>query len=443
MSKFISFSNLKGDIFGGINAGLTALPIAIAFGFLVFSGIDAPDAIMVGAIAGITTSVLLGFLASLLGGNNALISGASAPLVIVTSAIAAFAYTQYGTLEAALSVVILSLIFCGLFQIIFGLIRIGKYIKHLPYSVFSGFLTGIGILIILLQIFPLIGMKSPSGAIAVFSSLSGIAKEFNLTSLLWGLMTIVIIYLFPFVTKKIPSTFIALIAVTALSTLTAFDPGLTIGKISSVIPELHFSIFMGLDWSIVKMAIIPGFVLACMGAIITIFTSIKSDSYIKSEHNSNRELLAQGMGNIVTAIFGGIAGSGNSATTIENCKSGGQTKLSGMIHSILLVAILLGLGQFFRYIPLSALAGVLITVGIGMIDKKALKNYFKNSKTELLAFIIVILLTIFVDIIPAVGIIMTISVLLLIKQQGIEKDTTKEKTVLNPESEISPSEQNK
>ncbi len=416
MQSFISFKNIRGDLFGGLTAGIVAIPLALAFGIQAFSNVDDPAAVMLGALAGITGAMMLGFFASLFGGTPAQVSGPTGPMTVITAGLVGAAYARFGNLESALTVVIISFIICGLFQIIFGLIRLGKYIRYIPYPVLSGFMSGIGLIIILLQIFPLFGMKSPATIIGVFGELPSIINAFSIQALLMGLLTIAIIYLFPLITKKVPSTLVALLAVSVLATFTGFDAGLTIGKIPSGFPAFHYEAFSGLNWEMFTMAIIPGLTLAGLGAIDTLLTSVVADNITGTRHKSNRELIGQGIGNTISGLFGGIPGAGATMRTVVNVKSGGKTKLSGMFHSLLLLGVLLGLGPFVSYIPLSVLAGVLITVGIGIIDFKGLKDLFRIPRADAVVLIIVLLLTVFVDLLQAVGIGMVIASVLFMKR---------------------------
>jgi sulfate permease, SulP family len=179
MQSFISFKNIRGDLFGGLTAGIVAIPLALAFGIQAFSNVDDPSAVMLGALAGITGAMMLGFFASLFGGTPAQVSGPTGPMTVITAGLVGAAYARFGNLESALTVVIISFLICGLFQIIFGLIRLGKYIRYIPYPVLSGFMSGIGLIIILLQIFPLFGMKSPATIIGVFGELPSVINAFS------------------------------------------------------------------------------------------------------------------------------------------------------------------------------------------------------------------------------------------------------------------------
>ena len=400
---FISTKNLKGDIFGGITAGIVALPLALAFGIQAFGGIDDPAASSMGALAGLIGATLLGFFASLFGGTHSQISGPTGPMTVITAAL-------------------ISGVWASLFQIVFGIIKLGKYVRYIPYPVLSGFMSGIGVIIILQQIYPLIGLKSPVLVVDMITQLpERIAGGISLAALFLGLGTIAIIYLFPLITKKIPSTLVALLVMTIVALFCNMDEKLLIGSIPAGFPMPFFAkegiSLSGLNWGeILKASIIPGLTLAGLGSIDTLLTSVVADNITKTHHNSNRELVGQGIGNMISGLFCGIAGAGATMRTVVNVKSGGRSQISGMVHSLLLLAVLLGLGRFVRYVPLSVLAGILITVGWGIIDFKGFKDLLKIPRADAVVLIIVFLLTVFVDLLTAVGIGMVIACVLFMKR---------------------------
>ena len=418
----ISTKNLKGDIFGGITAGIVALPLALAFGIQAFGGIDNPAASSMGALAGLIGATLLGFFASLFGGTHSQISGPTGPMTVITAALISGVWASQQSMSAVLISMSLAGLFCGLFQIIFGIIKLGKYVRYIPYPVLSGFMSGIGVIIILQQIYPLIGLKSPVLVVDMITQLpERIAGGISLAALFLGLGTIAIIYLFPLITKKIPSTLVALIVMTVVALFCNMDEKLLIGSIPAGFPMPFFAkegiSLSGLNWAeILKASVIPGLTLAGLGSIDTLLTSVVADNITKTQHNSNRELIGQGIGNMISGMFCGIAGAGATMRTVVNVKSGGRTQLSGMVHSLLLLAVLLGLGRFVRFVPLSVLAGILITVGWGIIDFKGFKDLLKIPRADAVVLIIVFLLTVFVDLLTAVGIGMVIACVLFMKR---------------------------
>ena len=422
---FIKTNNIKGDIFGGITAGIVALPLALAFGIQAFGGIDSPEASSIGALAGLVGATLLGFLASLFGGTHSQISGPTGPMTVITASIISGAWTasggNIGTVLVAMS---LAGIFCGLFQILFGLIRIGKYVRYIPYPVLSGFMSGIGVIIILQQLYPLIGRKSPVSTIDMIAQFpEACSQGISLMALAIGIGTILLILALPHLTKKVPSTLVALIVMTLISVGLSYDSAMTIGDIPAGLP---LPLFMkdaidvsSIDWlKAIEAALVPGLTLAGLGSIDTLLTSVVADNLTKTKHNSNRELIGQGIGNAFAGLFCGISGAGATMRTVVNVKSGGRTQISGMVHAVLLLAILLGLGSLVKYVPLAVLAGILITVGWGIIDFRGFRDLAHIPKADAFVLIVVFLMTVFVDLLTAVGIGMVIACFLFMMRAG-------------------------
>ena len=419
---FIETNNLKGDIFGGITAGIVALPLALAFGIQAFGSVDDPAASSMGALAGLVGATLLGFFASLFGGTHSQISGPTGPMTVITATLISGVWASQHSLSAVLISMSMAGLFCGLFQILFGVIKIGKYVRYIPYPVLSGFMSGIGVIIILQQLYALVGLKSPVLTIDMIVELperlsGGISYE----ALLLGLGTIAIIWLMPKISKKVPATLVALLVMTVVSLFLKMEDRLLIGAIPGGLPMPFFAnsniSLAGIDWyETIKVAIVPGLTLAGLGSIDTLLTSVVADNITKTHHNSNQELIGQGIGNMMGGLFCGIGGAGATMRTVVNVKSGGRTKISGMIHSLLLLAILLGLGGLVRYVPLSVLAGILITVGWGIIDFKGFKDLPKIPKADASVLLIVFGLTVLVDLLTAVGIGMVIACVLFMKR---------------------------
>lgn len=423
----LSTTNLKGDIFGGITAGIVALPLALAFGIQAFGVIDVqdvPNIGAVGALAGLVGAMMIGFFAALFGGTPSQISGPTGPMTVITATLISgiWSSTTSPTIESVLITMSVAGMLCGFFQMLFGFLKIGKYIRYIPYPVLSGFMSGIGIIIILQQIYPLFGMKSPVLIVDMITQLPAKIGGYDLYALLFGLATIAIIYLFPLITKKVPATLVALIVVTVVSVFVKnFNPALTIGEIPSGLPLPVFAQFSlkGVAWgTVLKTAAIPALTLAGLGSIDTLLTSVVADNITKTKHNSNKELIGQGIGNFFAGLFCGIGGAGATMRTVVNVKSGGRTRLSGIVHALFLLAILLGLGRFVKYVPLSVLSGILITVGIGIIDFKGLKDLPNIPRADAVVLLTVLFLTVFVDLLVAVGIGMIIACVLFMKRAG-------------------------
>ena len=401
------------------------MPLALAFGIQAFGGIDAPEASSLGALSGLIGATMLGFFAALFGGTHSQISGPTGPMTVITASLIGGAWASSGgDIASVLISMSMAGIFCGVFQILFGIIRIGKYVRYIPYPVLSGFMSGIGVIIILQQIYPLLGLKSPVLVVDMITKFSSIVSGgISLIALLLGIITIAVIWLFPFVTRKVPATLVALIVVTVISLFTHIDSNLTIGNIPFGLPMPFFLkdniILNHIDWILViKSSIVPGLTLAGLGSIDTLLTSVVADNITKTKHNSNKELIGQGIGNAIAGLFAGIAGAGATMRTVVNIKSGGRTQLSGVIHSLLLLTILLGLGSLVKYVPLSVLAGILITVGWSIIDFKGFRDITKIPKADAFVLIVVFLTTVFVDLLTAVGIGMVIACVLFMKRAG-------------------------
>ncbi|AXX92684.1 sulfate permease [Malaciobacter molluscorum LMG 25693] len=387
-------SNLKGDFFGGLTAAIIALPLALAFG--VASG--------AGAVAGLYGAIVLGFFASLFGGTSSQISGPTGPMtVVMASTITVF----HNDLKAVMCVVFLS----GVFQILFGVLKIGKFVRYIPYPVISGFMSGIGIIIIILQINPFIGVDSQSSVIGTISHLSDTFSSINYKALFLSTFTLIIMLGTPKkIANVVPPALLALTTMTILSIVFNFDIK-TIGEIPTSLPSFSFPSF---DFSNGKDIIMLAITLALLGTIDTLLTSLVADSITKTKHNSNKELIGQGIGNTLVSLVGGIPGAGATMRTVINVKSGGRTKLSGIIHAIVLLLIVLFLAPIASKIPLAVLAGILMKVGLDILDYKFLKVARFAPKNDMIVMVIVFLLTVFVDLIMAVGVGITLASLLIV-----------------------------
>jgi SulP family sulfate permease len=479
MNKF--FSNIKGDAFGGITAGIVALPLALAFG--VSSGL--------GPSAGLYGAIFISFFAALFGGTNTQISGPTAPMTAVSMVIiAGIIAANDGDINKALPSILMVFLLAGLMQIGLGFLGLGKYIKYIPYPVVSGFMTAIGLIILLTQIQPTLGYapkndieyvnqfktqgkevvlekllkdevgeglisvgalsevadrasrisdesilaeakilaaKEASGTIGAIKTLPRALKNINFLELLLSLATIFIIYGFKRITSAVPSTLVALIVVSSAAFFLGLDYT-PIEKIPEGLPVPQLEMFSSFSFSSISPYIITAFTLSLLGAIDSLLTSVVADNMTKTKHNSNKELVGQGIGNSIAAVFGGIPGAGATIRTVVNIQSGGKTRLSGMIAGILLLFILLALGPVASKIPAAVLSGILITVGIGVMDYKGLKAIPILPKdvslgpiklsSEVLIMLTVLLLSTFWDLIFAVGIGLLISCLMFMKLIG-------------------------
>ena len=409
-----SFRLTKGDFFGGLTAGIVALPLALAFGMQ--SGL--------GAAAGLYGAIFLGFFAALLGGTPSQISGPTGPMTVVSAATIATMVAASGDLNTAMGAIIACFILAGIFQLLMGLFKIGSLIKYIPYPVISGFMSGIGVIIILLQLFAAIGQGSPQSTIDVVKEIGPALQNINIWALMYAIITIAIIYLFPKITKAIPSTLVALLAVTVLAVFLEKDVPV-IGNIPQGFPQLKLGSIISVSSEFYLLIIESALTLAALGAIDSLLTSVIADNVTKTKHNSNQELIGQGIGNAAAGFFAGIPGAGATMRTLVNIRSGGRNRVSGIIHAIVLLAILLGAGHYAALIPKSVLAGILITVGIGILDYKGFRHINKVPKADAAIMIIVLIVTVFFDLLIAVGVGMVMASILFMKKMG---DLSEQKT---------------
>ncbi len=465
------FTNLRGNIFGGITAGIVALPLALAFG--VQSGLG-PDAGLYGAI-------FIGFFASLFGGTNTQISGPTAPMTAVSMVIiAGIIAANDGDVEKALPYILLVFLLAGLMQVLLGVLGLGKYIKYIPYPVVSGFMTAIGVIILVTQLLPMMGyyanadeefinefkpaaeevlldkiLKEEAGegilvledfketvnraeritendillesktlakaaSSGVLGSIKTLPRAINTINWLeFGLaaLTIIIIFGFKKITTAVPSTLVALLVVSAGAYFLKLDYQ-PIETIPGGFPLPNLDMFANFSIGQISPYIFTALTLAFLGAIDSLLTSVVADNMTKTKHNPNQELIGQGIGNSISSIFGGIPGAGATIRTVVNINSGGTTKLSGMVASVLLLIILLALGPVASQIPAAVLAGILITVGIGVMDYKGLKAIPNMPKSEIVVMLVVLLLSVFWNLVYAVGIGLVLASLIFMKKIG-------------------------
>jgi len=418
------FPFLKGDIFGGITAGIVALPLALAFG--VQSGM--------GAEAGLYGAIGLGIFAALFGGTNTQISGPTGPMTVVSTATITLIIAEKGSFEAAFPSVLLCFFLAGAFMVVMGVLRIGQYIKYIPYPVVSGFMTGIGVIIIILQFFPMLGYDSPKTISEILRNIQDPLQNVHWTSLGLTALTMLIVYIFPKLSTVVPSTLVALIVVTLMAELIPIDVKI-IGDIPSGLPAFHFDLFTAI--TDINLVLMPAVTLAALGAIDSLLTSVVDDNVTRTSHNSNKELIGQGIGNMVAGFIGGIPGAGATMRTLVNIKSGGTTRLSGIMHGVFLLFVLLGIGSLASQIPIPVLSGILLTVGISIVDRRGLSHIGKITKTDAFVLIIVLILTVFVDLLQAVAAGMIISSVIFIKQMGdiTQKDSTSTSIQTSKEAE--------
>ncbi len=466
----ISFKNLKGDLFGGLTAGIVALPLALAFG----------ASTELGATAGLYGAIFISFFAALFGGTPTQISGPTAPMtalsfVVITSILASLD----GNISEALPIILGVFMLAGLFQIGLGLFGIGKYIKYIPYPVVSGFMTAIGIMILIGQIAPSVGYdvkddtsyvetfkphaeekmlddilkdeskegilviehfeetilrakhifdkdimseakslakKETSGVVGSILHLPRVLSNINWLELMLTIGTIIIIYGFKRITKVVPSTLVALLVMSIVAIGFGLDYK-SITTIPSGFPMPNFEIFSKFDLVAIMPYVLSALSLAFLGAIDSLLTSVVADNMTKTKHKPNKELVGQGIGNTIGALFGGLPGAGATIRTVVNINSGGKTNLSGMFTGIVLLIVLLVLGPVASKIPVAVLAGILITVGFGVMDYKGLKAIPKMPKTEVIIMIVVCIISL-KSLIIGVGIGLLLASIIFMKNIG-------------------------
>jgi SulP family sulfate permease len=397
----LNTSNLRGDMYGGITAGVVALPLALAMG--VASGL--------GPIAGLYGAIFVGFFAALFGGTESQVSGPTGPMTVVVAGLAGSLAAATGNSDN-LGLIFTAIILAGLMQISLGLLRLGEYIRLVPYPVISGFMSGIGGIIIILQIGPLLGHPSPAGTVEALLYAPEALSTMNAMALVIGLVSFVIAMKWPKqLAKYVPGPLAALIVGTLLSVAIGGVP--ILGSIPSGLPSLQLPQFDGGTLGLVLQA---AFILALLGAIDSLLTSLVADNMTRSRHDSNKELIGQGIGNTLAGLFGGTAGAGATMRTVVNIRTGGKTRISGMIHALFLLAVVLGLGSLASYIPNAALAGILLKVGVDIIDWTYLKSAHRGPRWDLLLMVLVLTLTIFVDLITAVAVGVVLAAIAFVEQ---------------------------
>ena len=396
MAKFFDFSHLRGDIFGGLTAGVVALPLALAFG----------EASGAGPIAGVYGAIIVGFFAALFGGTPSQISGPTGPMIVVFAGV-------FASLSGDVSLVFATVVLAGVIQIAFGLLGFGQYIRLVPYPVVSGFMSGIGCIIIALQLARLFGHEpAGSGTIPALMEVPNAVSNPNWEALGIGLLTLAIVFRWPAKWGRyLPGPLAALITGTVASLGLNTVP--VLGDIPTGLPQFIMPAFSSDTLLIVFEA---AMILAVLGAIDSLLTSLVADNMTRTRHHSNRELIGQGVGNTIAGFFGGIPGAGATMRTVVNIRTGGVTKISGMLHSLLLLAVVVVLAPLASKIPHAVLAGILVKVGYDIIDVSYLKRAHRGPRFDLALMVMVLSLTVFVDLITAVVAGVVVAALAFVKQ---------------------------
>ena len=419
----IHFDNLRGDIFGGLTAAIVSLPLALAFG--VASG--------AGAIAGLYGAVCVGFFAALFGGTPTLISEPTGPMTVVMTAIVASLTARNPELGLPMAFTVVML--AGIFQILFGIFKMGKYITLMPYSVISGFMSGIGVILIILQIPPFLGQAAPKGGVlGTVQKIPELLSNINPPEAILGAITLAIIFLMPSKFKRfVPPQLLALVIGTLISLF--FFQGVEIRRIGDIpvgLPTLQMPTFSAAQ--MITM-LVDGAVLGMLGCIDTLLTAVIADSLTRTEHKSNKELIGQGIGNLVSGICGGLPGAGATMGTVVNIQTGATTALSGITRALILLVVVLWAAGLTKSIPMAVLAGIALKVGIDILDWSFLKRSHKISLKGTLIMYGVLLLTVFVDLIVAVGVGVFIANILTIDRLS-ELQAQEVKTITDNDDEI-------
>ncbi len=401
--------DLKGDVFGGVTTAIISLPLALAFG--VASG--------AGAEAGLWGAILVGLFAALFGGSSTLISEPTGPMTVIMTAILTSMVSRYP--ETGLAVSFTVVMMAGAFQIVLGTLKLGKYITLMPYSVISGFMSGIGVILIILQLSPLLGQAAPAGGVmGTLTALPEIISQMKFSELFLGLLTLGILFFLPAqYRKQVPVQLVSLVGVTLVSVL-LFDSDeirrigvIPAGLPSFVIPTFNAEMFTTM--------VIDALVLGTLGCIDTLLTAVIGDSLTRKEHDSDKELRGQGLANMIAGLLGALPGAGATMGTVTNIQVGARSPLSGVVRALVLALVVLVAGGLTEPIPMAVLAGIAVYVGFNILDWSFIQRAHKVSVQGMAIMYGVMLLTVFVDLIVAVGLGVFISNILIIERLSREQ----------------------
>ena len=422
--KTYNRQTLTADIMAGIIVGIVALPLAIAFG--IASGVT-PE-------KGIITAIISGFIISLLGGSKVQIGGPTGAFIVIIYGI----IQKYG-----IEGLMIATVMAGVFLLLFGLLKLGTIIKYIPYPIVVGFTSGIAVTIFTTQIKDLFGLTIESVPSDFIEKWGCYISHFS-TADLWcsivGILSVVIIALTPKVSKKIPGSLVAIIVMTIAALILKNYFGVTtietIGdrfSVSSAIPNAHMP---AMTWDTIKSLVAPALTIAVLGAIESLLSATVADGVIGAHHNSNTELVAQGLANIASPIFGGIPATGAIARTMTNINNGGKTPVSGIVHAIVLLLIFLFFMPLAKYIPMACLAGVLVIVSYGMSGWRSFLALMKNPKSDVTVLLITFFLTIIFDLTVAIEVGLIIACLLFMKRVSEITDVKAVTDEINEESDM-------
>ncbi|EGR1589854.1 SulP family inorganic anion transporter [Vibrio parahaemolyticus] len=400
--------NFKGDIFGGVTTAIISLPLALAFG--VASG--------AGAEAGLWGAIMVGLFASLFGGSNTLISEPTGPMTVIMTAVLTSMMAKYP--ETGMAMTFTVVMMAGAFQILLGTLKMGKYVTLMPYSVISGFMSGIGVILIILQLSPLLGHAAPTGGVlGTLSALPETISNLKFNELFLGLLTLGILFFFPKKYRKyVPAQLVALVAVTLLSVMLDTEDIRRIGEIPAGLPSL---VAPHIDPDMFVEMVIDALVLGTLGCIDTLLTAVIGDSLTRKEHDSDKELRGQGLANMISGLFGALPGAGATMGTVTNIQVGARSPLSGVVRALVLALVVLVAGGLTEPIPMAVLAGIAVYVGFNILDWSFIQRAHKVSFSGMAIMYGVMLLTVFVDLIVAVGLGVFVSNIMIIERLSREQ----------------------
>ncbi len=431
MLNRINANNLRGDAFGGLTAAVVALPMALAFG-VAATGDPAP---------GLWGAVIIGLVASLFGGTPTLISEPTGPMTVVFTSVILSLTATAPDKETAMAMAFTVVILAGIFQILFGVFRLGRYVTQMPYTVISGFMSGIGAILVILQLPAFLGQEASGGVIGTLTSLPTLMAGIQPMELALALITVAILWLTPSGIKKFcPPQLLALVLGTLLSITLFQDAGLkTIPAFNAELPTLQIPSYSGGQ---IRLMFVDAAVLGMLGCIDALLTSVVADSLTRTEHDSNKELVGQGVANIASGLFGGLPGAGATMGTVVNIQAGGRSALSGLIRALILMVVVLAFAPLASTIPLAVLAGIALKVGIDIIDWDFLQRAHHLSVKAAVITYGVIALTVLVDLITAVGIgVFVANVLTIDRMSALQSRKVKTISTADDDVELSHEEQ--
>ncbi|TMP38895.1 SulP family inorganic anion transporter [Pseudoalteromonas rubra] len=403
LSRF-KHMNFKGDLFGGVTTAIISLPLALAFG--VASG--------AGAEAGMWGAILVGLFAALFGGSTSLISEPTGPMTVIMTAVLTTMVSKYPEAGPAMAFTVVMM--AGAFQILLGTLKLGKYVTLMPYSVVSGFMSGIGVILIILQLAPLLGHQAPPGGVpGTLSAFPELFLNLHFSELFLGVLTLGVLFYMPKKYRQyVPAQLVALVVVTLISIL-LFDTDSIrrIGEIPSGLPEIVWPTFTP---ELFTEMVIDALVLGTLGCIDTLLTAVIGDSLTRTEHDSDKELRGQGIANMIAGFFGALPGAGATMGTVVNIQVGARSPLAGIFRALILMAVVFVAGSLTEPIPMAVLAGIAVYVGINILDWSFIQRAHKLSISQMAIMYGVMLLTVFVDLMVAVGLGVFISNIMVIER---------------------------